>query len=189
MTEGGSGTRIHRIWKGMKGRCQTPSASGFAYYGGRGIKVCKEWQTFLGFLDWALATGYADDLEIDRIDADLDYSPTNCRWVSPDINRDRRRLDRRGGYLAELRGTLTDEAIDAATPGARPFRMWDGEGLYLEVLTTGRRVWRWKFRFEGKERLLTIGPYPTIPIHAARERVRVSKVLAQRGTNPASKKR
>ena len=65
-------TRIHRIWVSMNARCR---AKDNEYYGGRGIKVCEEWQQFEPFRDWAYANSYADDLSIDRINNDGNYEP------------------------------------------------------------------------------------------------------------------
>ena len=73
--------RLHNIWHNMKQRCYNPKATGFKYYGGRGIKVCDEWNTFILFALWAILNGYNDTLTIDRRNNDIGYCPNNCRWV------------------------------------------------------------------------------------------------------------
>jgi len=65
----------------MKNRCHGPT--GDLHYKGRGITVCIEWRnSFLVFREWALSHGYADTLELDRIDSDGNYDPWNCRWTT-----------------------------------------------------------------------------------------------------------
>lgn len=80
---GSANTRLYTIWCDMKKRCQNPRATGFHYWGGRGITVCDEWsKDFRAFQAWALSNGYSDMLSLDRVDNDLGYSPENCRWVA-----------------------------------------------------------------------------------------------------------
>lgn len=94
-THGMHGTRLYGIWCGMRDRCQREKHPSFDDYGGRGITVCDEWQTFETFRDWALANGYASHLEIDRIDNDSGYRPDNCRWVTHAVNMSNRRKPKR----------------------------------------------------------------------------------------------
>jgi hypothetical protein len=76
----------------MKVRCYNEKYEHYDCYGGRGIKIRDEWrEDFVSFKDWALENGYRDDLEIERIDVDGDYTPSNCTWET----RERQVLNRR----------------------------------------------------------------------------------------------
>lgn len=82
MRHGYSGTRLHRIWKAMRTRCNNPNFHSYRYYGALGIRVCDEWNDFTAFRSWALANGYRDNLTIERKANALGYNPNNCTWVT-----------------------------------------------------------------------------------------------------------
>lgn len=75
-------TRLYDIWVGMRQRCSDSKNIGYHRYGGRGITVCAEWQSYETFRDWALNNGYQDNLSLDRINNDGNYEPSNCRWAT-----------------------------------------------------------------------------------------------------------
>ncbi len=76
-------TRIYKTWQNMKSRCNNPNASKYYLYGGKGIKVCEEWENdFLSFYNWAMNNGYKEELTLDRINPDKDYCPENCKWAT-----------------------------------------------------------------------------------------------------------
>lgn len=84
--------KLRGVWQGLKQRCNNPKCHAYKYYGARGIKVCEEWtNAFEAFRDWAIAHGYYSGLEIDRIDNDGNYEPSNCRWTTHKENMQNRR--------------------------------------------------------------------------------------------------
>lgn len=103
---GGCGTRLYRIWKAMRGRCNNPNHSEFPRYGCKGIKVCRVWNNFVQFHTWAHYNGYQNNLSIDRIDGSKNYCPNNCRW-SDAKTQARNRKDPLG--KSNLRGVYCDK--------------------------------------------------------------------------------
>lgn len=95
VTHGDYKTRLYRIWKAMKNRCLNPNNKRYNDYGGRGITVCTEWTDkdngFINFRYWAIQNGYKEELQIDRIDNNGNYSSDNCRWVTHQENSQNKR--------------------------------------------------------------------------------------------------
>lgn len=100
-TRSGKYARLYKTWISMKRRCDDPSDSNYKNYGGRGILVCDEWDTYENFRDWALSNGYDDSLTIDRIDVNGDYEPNNCRWADAVTQSNNRRSNHRLEYNGE----------------------------------------------------------------------------------------
>ena len=74
---------------------------------------------------------------------------------------------------------LTNISVKNTKPGEKPIKLFDGGGLFLHVAPSGGKSWRLKYRFGGKEKLLTFGTYPEISLSEAREkRDQARKLLA-----------
>lgn len=96
-------SREYNTWASMKSRCANPNNSHYAYYGGRGIKVCERWlNDFPAFL--ANMGPKPEGMSLDRIDSDGGYQPDNCRWAT---NETQARNTRRNRRLTHEGLTLT----------------------------------------------------------------------------------
>ncbi len=84
---------------------------------------------------------------------------------------------------------LTDTAIRNAKPGEKTVKMFDERGLYLEVSTSGGKWWRLKYRFDGKEKRLSLGVYPDVSLKDARERRDTARKLLADGTDPSENRK
>jgi plasmid maintenance system antidote protein VapI len=80
-----SNTKLYRKHRSMIERCNNSNHKSYSDYGGRGIRVCGEWQGekgFLNFYDWSMKNGYKEGLTIERKDVNGDYCPENCCFVT-----------------------------------------------------------------------------------------------------------
>jgi hypothetical protein len=84
---------------------------------------------------------------------------------------------------------LTDVAVRNAKPTGKLYRLFDERGMYLEVSATGGKWWRFKYRFEQKEKRLSLGVYPDVGLKDAREQRDELRKLLAKGVDPAEHKK
>jgi hypothetical protein len=84
---------------------------------------------------------------------------------------------------------LSHTTIESAQPLDKPYKLFDEHGLYLLVTPRGARGWRMKYRVQGHEKLLSLGPYPTVSLAKARLKLRRAKALLLDGIDPSLKRK
>ena len=84
---------------------------------------------------------------------------------------------------------ISQKAIDATKPDAKPYRLYDSGGLYLEIAPSGGRWWRFKYRYGGKHKLLSLGVYPAVTLAKARSKRNAFRDLLAEGTDPGEKRK
>ena len=85
--------------------------------------------------------------------------------------------------------SLTDTTIRNAKPTDKPFKLYDGDGLYLQITPSGGKWWRFKYRFADKEKLLSVGTYPEIGLKEARARREAGRKLVAEGVDPSENRK
>lgn len=145
---GGRNERLYKVWDGIKYRCGNPHAPGYERYGGRGIKVCPEWQTdYAAFRKWSLENGYDEnaptgECTLDRIDVNGDYEPSNCRWANMTVQSNNRRSNVRLTYNGETK-TIAEWArvsgVDRKTIEHRVRNGWSAEGAIFTKPSKGNK--------------------------------------------------
>jgi integrase len=84
---------------------------------------------------------------------------------------------------------LTDTALRAVKPGDKPQKLFDGNGLFLLVSPSGTKAWRFKYRFHGREKLISLGLYPTVTLKDARERATEARRTLENGIDPSEQRK
>lgn len=113
---GETGTRLYQAWENMRARCNRKSSREYENYGGRGIRVCDEWQNnYESFRDWALDNGYSDNLTLDRKNVNGNYCPENCRWISNQLQQYNKRTNRNISFNGKTQ-TITQWAKEYKIP-------------------------------------------------------------------------
>jgi len=143
-THGRHGTHEYRIWKGMRQRCNDKNAVNFHNYGGRGIRVCKQWDDFAVFLK-DMGNAPSPNHTIERKENSKGYEPSNCRWAS----RTEQMMNTRANHLLTYKGRTmpitawADEVgLTTDTLYRRIYRNWP----IAKALTTPRGFRNWKSR-------------------------------------------
>ena len=117
-------------YRSMMDRCYRKTAKNYPFYGGRGIAVCDEWHDISAFEKWAKSSGYAVGMSLDRIDANGNYSPENCRWATAGEQANNRRNTVYLNYQGEKK-TISEWAkmlgIKRSTLSNRIYRGWSVE--------------------------------------------------------------
>ena len=84
---------------------------------------------------------------------------------------------------------LTTVTIEKVKPGEKARKLFDGGGLYIEIAPTGGKLWRYQYRFDGKQKLLALGKYPDVSLHDARERHQEARKQLAKGIDPMAAKK
>jgi integrase len=83
---------------------------------------------------------------------------------------------------------LTDTEARRARPTAKPYKLADSGGLFLAVMPAGGKLWRWKYRFEGREKLMALGSYPEVSLAEVRSRHAEGRRLLAAGVDPMARR-
>lgn len=84
---------------------------------------------------------------------------------------------------------LSDTTIRALKPEQRPFKIYDRDGLFLLVNPNGSKLWRWRYRFEQREKLMALGEYPDVGLAQVRERLMALRKMLSSGNDPMAERR
>ncbi len=101
LTHGASKTSLYRVWRAMRHRCANPHNEKYPLYGGRGIRVCPEWEDFSVFAR-DMGERPSASHSLDRIDVNGNYEPSNVRWATQREQQNNRRDNRRFTVCGEL---------------------------------------------------------------------------------------
>lgn len=127
--------RLNNIWNSMKRRCYNETDISYKNYGAKGICVCDEWMFFDNFYEWSMNNGYKEELSIDRINGNKNYSPDNCRWATQyeqSNNRRNNHLLTYNGKTQTIRQWSDETGIEWYTINNRLMRGWSIERTLTE---------------------------------------------------------
>jgi integrase len=89
---------------------------------------------------------------------------------------------RGGDHVAGAK--LKDVQIKKSKPSGKPYKLFDGGGMFLYVTPSGGKLWRWQFRYQGKYQQMSLGPYPEVTLEEARLKHQKQEKILRSGRNP-----
>lgn len=126
----------YNSYRSMMSRCYREADASYKYYGGRGIRVCDEWHDIQSFERWVDDNPYNAGMTLDRIGADKDYSPENCRWATAKTQCNNRRNNIKIAWKDEVH-TISEWAeivgLNRSTLNNRYWRGDRGDRLFEGV--------------------------------------------------------
>lgn len=134
----------YNSFRGMHSRCYREKDPSYKYYGGRGIKVCKEWHNIENFEKWVESNPYQKGMTLDRIDSNGDYEPSNCRWATmfeQDKNRRNSVLIEHNGETHNITEWAIKTGINRSTLSNRYWRGDRGEKLFRRTENHSGKKW------------------------------------------------
>lgn len=140
---------IKNIYFGMRSRCSYPTTNSYKNYGGRGITICDEWlDDPVSFYLWSIANGWREGLQIDRINNDGNYEPSNCRWITRKEQASNKRTTRwveiSGVKMLLAEAILKYSKVSKSTVISRIANKWSPVAAVLLPSIRGLALWRRK---------------------------------------------
>lgn len=151
LVHGQKHTKLYNVWCGMKSRCNNPHNKSYSNYGGRGIQVCNEWNSFEKFFEWAISNGYQEGLSIDRVDVNGNYCPENCKWATVIEQANNTRANHFVEYNGENLTIAQWEAKTKLPIGERLSYGWSIE----EAITTKKNRNYQYFTYKGETKTIS----------------------------------
>lgn len=141
-THGATNTAEFRIWMGMRARCKFECVPAYRYYGGRGIKVCDEWEASFERFFADMGPRPSVDHSIDRIDTNGNYEPSNCRWATRSEQSINRRCTKKltvGDRTQSLAEWSREIGVALHTLAWRRQQGWSPERIISQDVATPNR--------------------------------------------------